>query len=397
MLRIVSLILTATLLSSACFASDTPGLPRLPINISSHSANFFESLLAGRVWVFNWHGAPAAIHFTREHQSTGCWTGRSSTSFVRPFRYMDWQIGTPNNRTSLQLTGHGPGGYNPIYAMVIIYDPRTGRFHAEQYSGNTKKWHINWDGWIQDQWPAVLRRTCSPLSLPPDLPINQYQNSLDWNHLKRASSPIRNHPGSQYSYIGATGLGASSGQATMTPQQVNDYERLMHGVIGITHYDRRFVFVAFPTSSRSQIWLLDDHDDIVEVGTVTPVPGRDINVIRWRGSFPDYSYRVRFPIPVRPTPRRHPAFQMMIELVASKRPVTIEHPGSSTSAFVFRPAGKLHSASGAGAWWISEGEVKLKINDNVAGYPWREFADAAGWKPPHPPAPPPSNLEIVGD
>ena len=92
-------------------------------------------------------------------------------------------------------------------------------------------------------------------------------------------------------------------------------------------------------------------------------------MIRWRGSFPDYSYRARFPIPVRPTPRRHPAFQMMIELVASKRPVALGHPGSSVSAFVFRPAGKLHSAGGAGTWWISEGEIKLKINDKVLGVP----------------------------
>ena len=71
MLRYVSLIFTATVLSSACFASDTPGLPRLPINISSHSGNFFESLLGGRVWMFNWQGAPAAIHFTRQHRAFG--------------------------------------------------------------------------------------------------------------------------------------------------------------------------------------------------------------------------------------------------------------------------------------------------------------------------------------
>ena len=279
--------------------------------------------------------------------------------------------------------------------MVIIYDPRTGRLHAEQYSRDSKKWHVNRDSWIQDRWPASLRGMCSPPSLPPDLSIDQHQSSVDWNDLKRTASPIRNHPGSKYSYIGATGLSASSGQPTMTPQQVENYERLMHGVIGATHFDRRFVFVQVPNGS--QVWLLDDRDDIIEVGTVSPVPGRDINVIRWRGSFPDYSYRVRFPIPVRPTPRLHPAFQMMIELVASERPVTLGHPGSSTSVFVFRPAGKLHSVNGAGTWWVCEGEIKLKINDKVFGYPWREFADAAGWKPPHASASPPPNRKIGSD
>ena len=169
----------------------------------------------------------------------------------------------------------------------------------------------------------------------------------------------------------------------------------MHGVIGATHFDRRFVFVQTP--SGSEVWLLDDRDDITEVGAVTPVPGRDINVVRWRGSFPDLSYRARFPIPVRPTPRRHPAFQMMIELVASKRPVTLGRSGSSPTAFVFHPAGKLHSESGTGTWWISEGEIKMKINDKVVGYAWRVFADAAGWKPLHPPNPASRSREIGSD
>ena len=223
MLRFVSLILTATVLSSACFAQDTPRLPRLPLNVSSHSAGFLESLLAGRVWVFNWHGAPSAIHFTRGHRAVGCWTARSGNSFVRTaphFRYMEWRIGAPDNPTSLQFIADIPGGENPTYTMVVIYDPRTGRFHAEQFSRSTGKWHVNRDGWIQDRLPAALRPLCPPLSSSPDLPIDQRQNSLDWTDLKRAASSIRDFPGSEYSYIGATGLGASSGQPTMTPQQV---------------------------------------------------------------------------------------------------------------------------------------------------------------------------------
>ena len=384
MLRYISLILAAAMFSSGCFAIDTPGLPRLPINISSHSGDFFESLLGGRVWVFDWQGAPAAIHFTRERRAIECRTGGSGASSPRPFRLMDWRIGAPENRTSLQLAEHGPSGASTTYALVIIYNPRSGRLHAEQFSRDTGKWDVNRDGWIQDRWPAALRGACSPLSLPPDLAIDERQSSLDWNELKRTASPVRNHPGSEYSYIGATGLGASSGQPTMTPQQVENYERLMHGVIGATHFDRGLVFVQTP--GGSQVWILDDRDDIVEIGAVTPVPGRDINVIRWRGSLPDYSYRSRFPIPVRPTPRRHPAFQMMAEQVASKRPITLGRFGASPTAFVFRPAGELQSASGAGTWWISEGEIKMKIDGKVVGYPWREFADAVGWRPPRRPA-----------
>lgn len=389
MLRLILPILAATGLSFACFAGDTPALPRLPLNVSSHSASFLEHLLAGRVWVFNWHGRPAAIYFTHNRRAIGCWTGKSGGSFGQEprFRSMEWRIGTPSNPTALQLTADMPGAEAPSYETVVIYDPRSGRFHGERYSRGAEEWHVNRDGWIQDRFPAALRPLCAPRSLPPDLPIDQRQNSVHWNDLKRSAVPIRDFPGSEYSYIGATGLGASSGQATMTRIQVENYERLMDGVIGATPHDDgfidRFVFVRAP--GGNEVWLLDRHDDIVVVGAVTPVPGRDVNLIRWRGSLPDYSYRIRFPIPVRPTSRRHPAFEMMAELAASERSIELPHAGSDASAFVFLPKGKLRSANGAGAWWISNGEIRMKLNNRVAGYPWRDFADAVGWTAPSSP------------
>ena len=387
MLRYVSLFLAATVVSSACFASDTPGLPRLPINISSHSAKFFENLLGGRVWVFNRQGAPAAIHFTREHRAIGCRAGRSKNASPQPFRRMDWRIGAPNKPTRLLLAEQGANAGKPATALVIIYDPRSGRLHTERYSQDTGKWRIDRDGWIQNRWPEALRGACSPPSLPPELSIDPNQTSLDWKDLKRIASPILDHPGSGYSYIGATGLGASAGRPTMTPQQVEEYERLLHGVIGVSHFDERFVFVRTP--GGSEIWLLNDRDDVLKVGVVSPVSGRDINVIRWRrGSLPDISYRVRFPIPVRPTPRRHPAFRMMEELVASKRPVSPGRSGSGLADLVFRPDGRLESDAGAGRWWISKGEIRIKIGGKATGWPWRAFAGAIGWKPPRPQARP---------
>ena len=387
--RFILLILAAAGLSSACFAGDTPGLPRAPLNVSSHSADFFEHLLAGRVWVFNWRGAPAAIHFTRDHRAVGCWEGKSGGLFEHEprFRRMEWWIGTPTNPTALQFTADRPGEKALSYETVVIYDPRTGRFHGERYSRGSEEWHVNRDGWIQDGFPVALRSLCPPRSLPTDLPVDQRQNSVDWDDLKRSAVPIRDLPGSEYSYIGATGLGASSGQATMTRLQVDNYQRLMHGVIGATPHEDSFVdrFVFVRTPDGNEVWLLDDQDDIVVVGAVTPVPGRDVNLIRWRGSLPDYSYRIRFPIPVRPTSRRHPAFEMMADLAASERSIKLRHAGSDASAFVFLPEGKLRSANGAGTWWISNGEIRMKLNNSVARYQWREFADAVGWTAPSSP------------
>ena len=130
--------------------------------------------------------------------------------------------------------------------------------------------------------------------------------------------------------------------------------------------------------------LLSNHDDIVVVGAVTPVPGRDVNVIRWRGgSLPDYSYRTRFPIPVRPTSRRHPAFEMMAELGASEHPIELPHADSDASAFVFLPDGKRRSTSGAGTWWISNGEIRMNVNNRVASVliPFHDANSCTFWRP----------------
>ena len=41
--------------------------------------------------------------------------------------------------------------------------------------------------------------------------------------------------------------------------------------------------------------------------------------------------------------------------------------------------------------------MKLQIAGKVAGYPWRKFAEAAGWISPNPPEPPPPDVQIGGD
>ena len=101
-------------------------------------------------------------------------------------------------------------------------------------------------------------------------------------------------------------------------------------------------------------------------------------------------------MPIRPTPRRHPAFQMMTEIAASARPVTLHHAAAGTALFVFSGEGDVHSAPLAGTWWISEGDIKIDIRGKVEAYPWRDFAKAADWSPPHEPAPPPLE-EHYGD
>ena len=150
------------------------------------------------------------------------------------------------------------------------------------------------------------------------------------------------------------------------------------------------------TPHRKETWLIDDHDDLVDASVIHPVPNRDVVVIRWQGSTPDYSLRTQYPMPIRPTPRRHPAFQMMTEITASTQAVTLDHDAAGTASSVFTDEGNMRSASHTGTWWISEGDVKIDVNGKIEAYPWRDFAKAADWTPPHEPVPPPFE-EQYGD
>ena len=119
-----------------------------------------------------------------------------------------------------------------------------------------------------------------------------------------------------------------------------------------------------------------------------PAPNRDVVVMRWQGSTPDYSPRTRYPMPIRATPRRHPAFPMMTETAASAQAVTLDRAAAGTAGFHFTDEGDVRSASFAGTRWISEGDVKIDIDGKTKAHPWRDFAKAADWTPPHEPAPP---------
>ena len=391
MLRSVSVILVAAALSSAAMATETPRLRNLPLNHPSHSAEFFEDLLTGRVWVYERFGAPAVMYFGSDGQYQNCSIRADGKGYRASGPHWEWRIGDRHTASNLQISAY-PGGRK--VSMVIIYTPNTGRFHAEQFFRYSRSWQIVHDGWIQDTLPAVIRQRCRALQVPSSVAVDASQTQLKWSEFVRPEHLIRNHPGSQYAYIGATGLAASDGKPTMTVQQAAEIERRMNGVIGLTSGGRKIVGVLTP--HRKETWLIDDHDDLMDLGIVHPVPKRDVVVIRWRGSTPHYSLRTRYPIPIRPTQRRHPAFQMMTELAASARPVTLDHATAGTAAFLFTDEGDVRSASLSGTWWISEGDIKIAIQGNVAAYPWRDIAKAADWTPPHEPAPPPPE-EHYGD
>ena len=390
--RFVSLILIAAGLSSAALATDTPRLRHLPLNHPSHSAEFFEDLLTDRLWVYERFGAPAVMYFGPNGAFRNCSLRADRSGYRSSGPEWEWSIGDRYMKSNLQITVY-PG--NRKISMVIIYTPESGRFHAEQYFKYSKSWQIVHDGWIQETLPAVIRDRCQELDLPSSLEVEESQTQDRWSDFIRPGIVVRNHPGSEYAYIGATGLGASRGKPTMTEEQATHVELRMQGVVGLTPRGRRMVGVLTPHGKET--WLVDEHDDLIDVGIVNSVRDRDIVVIRWRGSTPDYSLRTRYPIPIRPTPRLHPAFQMMREIASASRAVALDLPSASTAPLLFTDDGKVLSGSLAGAWWISEGDIKIRIAGKTAAYAWRDFAKTAKWEPPHEPAPPPFEEHYGGD
>ena len=382
MLRLFSLLLIAAALSSTALATDTPGLRHLPLNHPSHSAEFFEDLLTNRVWVYERFGGPAVMYFGPNGQFRNCSRRADGSGYRTSGPQWEWRIGDRHTKSNLQIALY-PSSRK--ISMVIIYTPDTGRFHAEQYFRYSKSWQIVHDGWIQETLPAVIRDRCQELDLPSTLQVEESQTQDRWSEFARPRIIVRNHPGSEYAYIGATGLGASRGQPTMSPEQAAAVEHRMQGVIGLTPRGRRIVGVRTP--HRNETWLVDEHDDLIDVGIVNPVPHRDIVVIRWKGSTPDYSLRTRYPIAIRATPRLHPAFQMMREITAASQTVALDLLAARTAPLLFSDDGKVRSGLLAGAWWISEGDIKIRIAGKTDAYPWRDFAMAAGWKSPQEPAP----------
>ncbi|MDE0174255.1 MAG: hypothetical protein OYH76_24665 [Defluviicoccus sp.] len=392
MLRLFSLLLIAAALSSTALATDTPRLRHLPLNHPSHSAEFFEDLLTNRVWVYERFGAPAAMYFGPNGELQNCSLRADRSGYRTSGPQWEWRIGDRHTKSNLQIALY-PSSRK--ISMVIIYTPDTGRFHAEQYFRYSKSWQIVHDGWIQKTLPAVIRDRCRELDLPSTLQVEESQTQDRWSEFARPGMIVRNHPGSEYAYIGATGLGASRGKPTMTPKQAAAAELRMQGVIGLTPRGRRMVGVLTP--HRKETWLVDEHDDLIDVGIVNPVPNRDIVVIRWQGRTPDYSLRTRYPIPIRPTPRRHPAFRMMKEITAASQAVALDLLAARTAPLLFSDDGKVRSGSLVGAWWISEGGIKIRIAGRTAAYAWRDFARSAGWTPAYEPSPPPFEEHYGGD
>ena len=349
--------------------------PVRPYNLSSHLPEFFRDLLGGRTWVFETRGSPAALFFGPNGSVEACRLGRNG-KFMRTPPGARWRIGTRNGASNLDLSWATSEGIQH-FRMVIVYEPKTGRFHGERFSTSERKWHIARDGWVQEGWPAGLVDACPGVRVPWDVKIEERQKGLGWEEVKANAVRVMNHPGSEVRFPGATGLGASGGKPTLTLQEVNAARWASHGFVSIDMSGEKRVSVVWP--QYSEVWWLDENDDVVDVGITEIVGDGSVVVVRWEKSGHSNTYHLGYPLPLIPTERRHPAFVMMGDVVERGEEVVLNRGGEGALAVLFRDLGRVESAKGSGKWWLSRGAVYVKIGDNRDIYPWRDFAVWARW------------------
>ena len=370
---------------AACFAVFLTALPHpgsaappRPHNLSSHPPEFFRDLLAGRVFVYEHHDKPAAFHYAKDGAVFACWYNPARNRFLRAYPNTSWQIGTPRGRSNLEERWTTPSGMQRHLRRIIIYTPKTGRFHVEAYVKKRDAWVVSRNGWIQNAWPKILLEQCPKLVLPYRLPIDEYQDSLDFKRVKNNASPIRNHPGSELGYPGATGLAATNGKPTMTPDEVRAAIQRYHGYISEHNRGNRVVYVK--RLDHGEVWVLDAANGIRDVGIIRLQENNSVLATAWQNTGRTTRRLAGYPMPAIPTSTKHPVFKMMDDLISSKTPVAIASGSGRPITHIFHPDGTLGTETSTGNWEITRGEVHFTVNGVSRAYPWRKFAELSGWK-----------------
>lgn len=355
----------------------TADSPPSPYNASSHTAEFFEDLLAGRVFVYQYRGTPAAAYFHTNGHRVRCSFDKTRNRYIRSYPDAEWTVSKTTGQRRLIMTNGLFGSRHKRFSRVAIYTPTTGRFHLERFNKNTALWEFVADGWIQDQWPRILLQHCPELALPYDVPINEHQTSIRFADVKANATPIRNHPGSDITFPGATGVAASNNQPTMTLQEVEAIFQRLDRHIAKRARPGWLTFV--PRPEHREIWMLDEHDNVTDVAIMRLIANGTIIHVKWEKSGLSGKLLVGYPLPAIPTDRPHPVFAMMDKLTTSRKPVALPSITTKPDPHVFASAGTVRTPHSTGIWHISRGAVHVDIDGTKRAYPWRDFAERAGW------------------
>ena len=390
--RAARLGLAAALLAPAA-AMDAAGAAS-PRNYSSHGAAFFSELLAGRVWLYE---RPSSARAEDRGTLWGSYYSPDGTVLscvhldgARTAQSDRWRI-VPSRRFRA-LHNYYRAGTAPDPAQVkghvpIFHDPESGRLHTESLpdGGAPGAWFVLSQGWVQESWPRALKDACPGLGLPPGLPVNERQTSARMGEAiaQDPDAPVRAFPGSELRAPGATGLALAGGRPTTTAEELARFLADHDGTVLESPEGARMVLVL--GAENDELWRLDEHGDVADVGRLLPgADGAEI-VLQWERLPRKDRYRVGDPFPLLPTGERHAAMRLTDRIVARGRDVRLPFMGRENAAFRFAAGGSVTARLGGGEpvegrWRWSRGSLHVALDGvrDAAAYPWRALAGRLG-------------------
>ena len=350
-----------------------------PRNISSHSREFFESLLTGRVWVAHrpdYQGEHIiqnrvqAVYHGSDGTISSCWyleeeyLHQNAHWRMAPSRKRGvvnyWRAGTeprPRGR-----------GRTPVF-----YDPKTGRLHSEAWIKRQVLWHRAKVGWVQESWPRAMKDACPDLKLPAGLAINEKQTSRFMQDLRSQDpdAPIRDFPGSdRLRTPGGIGIAQARAMGRL-PLPTAELRKLFddqHGNIFKGGVSGDSYVLSF-SDHHSQFWKLDDNNNIVDVWNATSSHNEQLITWSAENSRGAYKYRVGYALGIIPTGERHPAYLMTDSLVSEGHALPLE-PWGREEKVRLGADGALSVTGGAGGaiagrWWWERGALHLDLGDGA--------------------------------
>ena len=372
-------------------------------NYSSHSATFFESLLAGRVWVLerpnssraddrgtvwaHYHAADgtllACAHLGGAYGAASArWRVAPSRSFRALYNYLE-----PGAEPDpARRRGHTP----------LFHDPETGALHNETLSGTN--WRIASRGWVQESWPRAMKTACPGLAVPAGLPVNERQTSTAFGAMmaQDPEAPVRNAPGSHLRGPGATGIAAAQGRPRLPAAGLARFLAKNDGFVLTDTAGARHVLVLGAESD--ELWLLGEDGGIADTGVLVPSSDGTEIAVHYRRLPIRPRYRIGDALPFLPTGKRFAAMRMTDRLASEGTPVALPFAGTGVAGTSvsaggetvvrLRPDGGVTAGGGGtetvpGTWRWSRGELVVTLEgsggpETEARYPWRLLADLWG-------------------
>ena len=377
-------------LTAMCAAADAAWgqSPVESSNYSSHSATFFESLLAGRVWVLErpnssragdrgtvWahYHAPDGTLLACAHlggayaAATARWRVVPSRTFRALYNYLEADAEPdPGKRR-----GHTP----------VFHDPGTGGLHNETLSGTG--WRVASRGWVQESWPRSMKTACPGLAVPAALPVNERQTSTAFAAMlaQDPEAPVRDAPGAHLRGPGATGMAAAQGRPRLPAADLARFLEENDGFVLTDTAGARHVLVL--GARGDELWLLGENGAVADTGVLVPSSDGTEVAVHYRRLPIRPRYRIGDALPFLPTGERFAAMRMTDRLAAEGTALALSFPGRAETAVTLAADGTLAAGGGgtgtvAGTWRWSRGEFAVTLAGTEARYPWRVLSGRPG-------------------